>query len=73
MDQQKTYLSYLLRLWTVEEGGQVSWRAMLEHADGRQRTGFRSLARLFAYLEDQTAAHDAQGAGYGGEFDDGIC
>lgn len=73
MDQQKTYHSYLLRLWTVEEGGQVSWRAMLEHAGGGQRMGFRSLARLFAYLEDQTASPCASPcAGDESDVDDGI-
>jgi hypothetical protein len=56
------YRSYLLRLWTVREQGQVVWRASLEHPHTGERLHFTSLARLFAFLQDQTGAA-ADGAG----------
>ena len=54
------YQSYLLRLWSAEEGGDVAWRASLENPRTSERIGFSSLERLFAFLQDQTAewAHD---------------
>jgi len=54
------YLSYLLRLWPVEDGGERMWRASLESARSGQRTGFASLDDLFDFLEQQISggAHD---------------
>lgn len=54
MTNKMTYISYLLRLWLVEEDGEICWRASLQSSQGGGRTGFRSLAHLFAFLEDQT-------------------
>jgi hypothetical protein len=60
--EQSDYLSYLLRLWRVDEesphGGakQVVWRASLENPHTRQRQGFASLDELFDFLREQIGA-----------------
>jgi hypothetical protein len=61
--EQSDYLSYLLRLWRVNEEGslhggakQVVWRASLENPHTRQRQGFASLDELFDFLREQTGA-----------------
>jgi hypothetical protein len=61
--EQSDYLSYLLRLWRVDEeesphGGakQVVWRASLENPHTRQRQGFASLDELCDFLREQTGA-----------------
>ena len=58
--EQSDYLSYLLRLWRVNEEGnshggaeQVVWRASLENLHTRQRQGFASLDELFDFLREQ--------------------
>jgi hypothetical protein len=66
-NQQKRYLSYLLRLW--QEGGSPPgnplgdplgepplWRASLEGPQSGERLGFASLVELFAYLERETGS-----------------
>jgi hypothetical protein len=58
--EQSDYLSYLLRLWRVNEEGnlhrgaeQAVWRASLENPHTRQRQGFASLDELFDFLREQ--------------------
>src|SRR5512147_2633022 len=46
--------SYLLRLWSVDEPGGLSWQASLEIPETHKRIGFASLEELFAYLMDLT-------------------
>lgn len=59
MNQQRRYLSYLLRLWQ-ESGGDLPhgdpplWRASLETPQAGDRLGFASLDALFAFLENET-------------------
>ena len=53
--QPKHQLSYLLRLRPAREEGTIVWRASLEDAQGGPRLGFASLARLVAFLVDQTS------------------
>ena len=53
-DEEKNYLSYLLRLWRAKEGSPPAWRASLEQPDTRERRGFANLAELFAFLQAQT-------------------
>jgi hypothetical protein len=56
MTEQRRYRAYLLRLWQVAgEDGHPIWRAALEDARTGERRGFADLARLFAFLEEQTA------------------
>lgn len=61
MAKDRTYISYLLRLWSAEEEGEVRWRASLQSPQDGARTGFRSLAQLFAFLEDQTGLLEDEG------------
>jgi hypothetical protein len=48
-------LSYLLRLWRVDEPGVFNWQASLEIPKTSECIGFASLEELFAYLMDLTA------------------
>jgi len=54
MTDQNNYYSYLLRLWSADDHGQITWRALLEDPRTGARLHFSSLQRLFAFLEDQT-------------------
>jgi hypothetical protein len=54
MDQQKRYLSYLLRMWQEDSGSPPLWRASLERPQTGERLGFASLVDLFIFLENET-------------------
>jgi hypothetical protein len=57
MTELRRYRAYLLRLWQAEgDDGHPAWRAALEDARTNERHGFADLARLCAFLEEQTAA-----------------
>ena len=57
MTEPRRYRAYLLRLWQAEgEDGRLVWRAALEDARTGERRRFADLARLCAFLEEQTAA-----------------
>lgn len=47
------YLSYLLRLWRVDEA-QAGWRASLHDPRTGERLGFASLDDLVVYLRQET-------------------
>ena len=49
-EQERCYLSYLLRLWQIESKGQLVWRASLEDARTGERQGFASIEALLAFL-----------------------
>lgn len=49
---QSRYASFLLRLWWEE--GQQQWRASVEDARTGERRAFASVARLMAFLQQQT-------------------
>ncbi len=51
--RQRPYISYLLRLWMVEDDGPV-WRASLENPHTAERHGFTALEDLCAYLQAET-------------------
>ena len=55
-EERRHRMSYLLRLWQTEQGGSSVWRASLESAHTGERRGFASLAELYVYLEQATAA-----------------
>ena len=55
--QQRSYISYLLRLWQAKSGGKRVWRASLESPNTGQRKGFASLMDLFTFLEQETGHH----------------
>ena len=52
--EQRSSLSYLMRLWKTDSEGEGVWRASLESPDTGQRKGFATLRDLFAFLEQAT-------------------
>lgn len=51
---QRCHLSYLLRLWQVQEEGKNVWRASLQRPGADRRLGFATLEQLFGFLRDET-------------------
>jgi hypothetical protein len=47
-----TYHAYLLRLW--HEGGDASWRVMLEDTGNGRKQAFPTLQHLILFLEEVT-------------------
>ncbi|MBF6614271.1 MAG: hypothetical protein IVW55_14185 [Chloroflexi bacterium] len=58
-DEQRRYLSYLLRLW--QDRSPAVWRASLEDPQTRERLGFADIAQLFTFLEGQIAGGTPDG------------
>jgi hypothetical protein len=60
VNQERRYLSYLLRLWQESSGPQPGaaplWRASLERPQSDVRQAFAGLADLFAFLESETGS-----------------
>jgi hypothetical protein len=54
MNQQRRYLSYLLRLWQELGGDPAVWRASLESPRSEERRGFAGLDELVGFLREQT-------------------
>jgi hypothetical protein len=54
---KQTYLTFLLRLWRVDGGGQDAWRASLEDAHSGERRGFSDLPELHGFLQALVEAH----------------
>ena len=48
------YISYLLRLWFVNQNDGGVWRASLEDPHTRKRSGFADLKALMQFLDLQT-------------------
>jgi hypothetical protein len=48
----RNYAAFLLRLWREQDS--APWRATLQDPHTGERRSFGSLARLVAYLEEQT-------------------
>lgn len=53
-EEQRRYLSYLLRLWQIESKGQSVWRASLEDSRTGERRGFANMDALLVFLCQQT-------------------
>ncbi len=53
MKNKAAYLSYLLRVWQVEENGRFSWHGSLEKTGGRREMYFIDPDDLFAFLRVQ--------------------
>jgi hypothetical protein len=53
-DQERRYISYLLRLWQIESQGQLVWQASLEDSRTGKRRGFASVDALLAFLRQLT-------------------
>lgn len=58
----RSYISYLLRLWRMEDGDQPQWRAALEDPHTGQLISFTSLEELFAFLREQTTCQSLRTA-----------
>jgi hypothetical protein len=54
VNQERRYLSYLLRLWQENGGDPPLWRASLERPQHGERLGFASLVDLFDFLDKET-------------------
>lgn len=55
-EPQTIYVSYLLRLWSVNDDGHVVWRASVESGLTGERQAFASLEELCDFLRQQTEA-----------------
>ncbi|HDQ71391.1 MAG TPA: hypothetical protein ENN19_04760 [Chloroflexi bacterium] len=60
MTKEVRYLAYLLRLWQVDDRGEMIWRASVEMPGAGERRGFASLDDLFEFLAVQTELEDDQ-------------
>jgi hypothetical protein len=58
--EDKTYFSYLLRMWRIRRGNELVWMASLDDPHTGKRRSFTSLERLFAFLLKQTQEADPQ-------------
>jgi hypothetical protein len=52
--EQREYLSYLLRLWKESDEEKPVWRASLKSSRTGERMGFGTLEELFEFLRRQT-------------------
>lgn len=55
IDEQRQYLSYLLRLWQERTASPAVWRASLEDSHTGERMGFADIMQLLAFLKEQIA------------------
>jgi hypothetical protein len=53
LNEQPSYISYMLRLWRVNEAGRSIWRASLEDPHTGKQMGFADLDGLFTFLRRQ--------------------
>ncbi len=67
IDEQRHYLSYLLRLWQERATSPAVWRASLENSRTGELVGFADTMQLFAFLQEQVA----DGTGDGRQTDIG--
>ncbi|OGO42302.1 MAG: hypothetical protein A2W36_00235 [Chloroflexi bacterium RBG_16_58_14] len=51
------YLAYLVRLWQVNQNGDLTWRAYLEDAHSGESRGFTSLDGLFGFLRQRVVEY----------------
>jgi hypothetical protein len=52
-------ISFLLRMWCIDETGRFNWRASLEMPETGNRIGFANLEQLFVYLIDLSESRDS--------------
>lgn len=55
IDEQRHYLSYLLRLWQERATSPAVWRASLENSRTGEVVGFADTMQLFTFLQEQVA------------------
>jgi len=68
-DDQHRYLSYLLRVWTVDQNGSLIWRASLESSQTGESLGFPDLDALFAFLRRQISTPSESDTGQPGSLE----
>ncbi len=69
--QSRLYVSFLLRMWQVDEAGELVWRASLENPRNGKIFFFATLFSLFQFLEKGEGMGDAGSAPpKGGEDND---
>jgi hypothetical protein len=57
----RRYLSFLLRLWCINQDGCEIWRASLEDSRTEEQRGFASLDLMVDFLREQVqSARDEQ-------------
>ena len=56
--ERPRYLAYMLRLWQVGSGKELTWRASLESPQTGERRGFATLEALFNFLGEQTSSKE---------------
>jgi hypothetical protein len=64
-EEERRYLSFMLRLWQTSSDGEQIWRASLECPGTGERRGFAGLKNLFDYLEEQIEESPAYMPKYG--------
>jgi hypothetical protein len=52
-ERQRPYLAYLLRLWQIQDKGEIGWRASLENAHTGEKLAFAHLDELVVFLQDR--------------------
>ena len=52
--EPEPYLAYMLRLWRVDDGARLVWRASLESPHSGERRAFADLEDLFSFLHQRT-------------------
>lgn len=60
MAKDANYVSFLLRLWQVDEGQRVLWRASLESAQTGEKQYFASVKALTDYLQQEYGQYEVQ-------------
>jgi hypothetical protein len=58
--EQPTYVSYLLRLWSIRIDGEKAWRASMESARTGRRQAFTNLEHLFEFIRHETGSASDQ-------------
>ncbi|HEY65246.1 MAG TPA: hypothetical protein G4O02_11815 [Caldilineae bacterium] len=53
IEERPNYISYLLRLWQVDESEGGGWRASIEDPHTGERQGFASLEAFFTFLQER--------------------
>jgi hypothetical protein len=58
---ERRYISFMLRLWLTQDGTQSIWRVSLEDPVSGERRGFANIEQLCAFLKRQISADGGSG------------
>ncbi len=59
-EDQRQYLSYLLRIWHEHAGLEAVWRASLEDPQTGERLGFAGIVQLFEFVQKQLSVETSR-------------